>query len=249
VADGGDAVANTDSVATPEGAAAVVRTAMDAYGRVDILVNNAGICPINALDKLSELDISRTIGINLMGTIWMCRAVWPHMIEAGYGRIINVSSGALTGFPHLAIYGASKGGVFSLTRALAMEGAPAGIKVNSVSPAAYTRMIIAMQEPGSKLLELQRRTQPAELVSPVVALLASEECPVNGENLNAMGGRASRTFLSETAGVTDPELSIESFQAALDEVMDASGSILWAPGSVGADSELSASDLVDKASS
>ena len=249
VAEGGEAVADTNSVATWEGASAVVATAMEAFGRVDILVNNAGICPINDIESLSELDITRTIGVNLMGTIWMVRAVWPHMRAAGYGRIVNVPSGALTGFPKLAIYGASKGGVFSFTRAMALEGAELGIKVNSVSPAAYTRMIIAMQEPGSKLLETLKEYQPAELVSPAVALLAHEDCPINGENLNAMGGRVSHTFLSETKGIVDPELTIESLQAALDDVLDHDDAVVWAPGSVGADSDLSASDLVDQASS
>ncbi|HVX21370.1 MAG TPA: SDR family NAD(P)-dependent oxidoreductase [Acidimicrobiales bacterium] len=248
VADGGEAVADTHSVATWEGASAVVATAVEAFGRVDILVNNAGICPINDLDKLSELDITRTIGVNLMGTIWMTRAVWPHMVGAGYGRIVNIPSGALTGFPKLAIYGASKGGVFSFTRAMALEGAEHGIKVNSVSPAAYTRMIIAMQEPGSKLLETLKEGQPAELVSPAVALLAHEDCPINGENLNAMGGRVSHTFLSETKGIMDPDLTIESLQAALDDVLDRTDAVVWVPGSVGAASDLSASDLVDKAS-
>lgn len=247
-AEGGEAVANTDSVATAEGAASIVKSCLDAFGKVDILINNAGMCPINDVDKVSELDITRTIGVNLFGTIWMCRAAWPHMIEAGYGRIINVCSGAFTGFPKLSIYGATKGGVFSFTRALALEGAEAGIKCNSVSPAVYTWMIIAMQEPGSKLLEFTRQTQPAELVSPMVALLAHEDCPTNGENFNAMGGRVSRTFISETQAFVDPELTIESAQENIAQVLSEEGSVVWAPGTVGAESELSAADLVDQAS-
>jgi NAD(P)-dependent dehydrogenase (short-subunit alcohol dehydrogenase family) len=247
-AEGGEAVANTDSVATAEGAAAVVKTCLDAFGKVDILINNAGMCPIDDVDKVSDLDVARTLGVNLFGTIWMCRSAWPHMTQAGYGRIINVCSGAMTGFPKLSIYGATKGGVFSFTRALALEGAESGIKCNSVSPAAYTRMIIAMQEPGSKLLELTRKTQPAELVSPMVALLAHEDCPTNGENFNAMGGRVSRTFLSETKAFTDPDLTIESLHEHITEILGEDGSIVWVPGSVGAESELSAADLVDQAS-
>lgn len=244
---GGQAVPDTNSVATEDGARRVVETAIREFGRVDILINNAGICPIGPLHELSSADITRTVNVNVMGTIWMCRAVWPHMLDAGYGRIVNVSSGALTGFPQLSIYGATKGAVFSFTRALAMEGAANGIRANSVSPAAYTRMIIALQAPESKLLDLTRRTQPAELVSPVVALLCHETCPSNGENINAAGGRVSRTFISETDGITDAELTIESLADRYPEVLDESGAFLWQPGSVGAASELSAEDLVDKA--
>lgn len=244
---GGQAVPDTNSVATEEGARQVVETAIREFGQVDILVNNAGICPIGPLHELSSTDISRTINVNLMGTIWMCRAVWPHMLAAGYGRIVNVSSGALTGFPDLSIYGATKGAVFSFTRALAMEGAAKGIRANSVSPAAYTRMIIAMQAPESKLLEFTRQHQPAELVSPVVALLCHETCPGNGENVNAAGGRVSRTFICETSGITDSELTIESLAARYPDAVDETGAVLWLPGSVGAASELSAEDLVDKA--
>jgi NAD(P)-dependent dehydrogenase (short-subunit alcohol dehydrogenase family) len=249
LADGGAAIADTHSVASEDGAGAIVRAALDAYGRVDILVNNAGVCPISALPETSAGDIVRTINVNLFGTVWMCRAVWPHMQAASYGRIINVSSGALTGFPHLSIYGATKGGVFSFTRAIALEGAPFGIKANTVSPAAYTRMLIAMQEPGSKLLDLARRTQPAELVSPVVALLAHEVCPANGENFNSMSGRVSRTFLSETAGFTDPDLTIESCRDQFDLAVNGAGAVVWDPGTVGVESELSAEDLVEQASS
>jgi hypothetical protein len=86
------------------------------------------------------------------------------------------------------------------------------------------------------------------LVSPMVALLAHEDCPTNGENFNAMGGRVSRTFLSETKAFTDPDLTIESLHEHITEILGEDGSIVWVPGSVGAESELSAADLVDQAS-
>jgi hypothetical protein len=143
----------------------------------------------------------------------------------------------------LSIYSATKAGVFALTRALAIEGGDVGIKCNSVSPAAYTRMLIAMQDPGSKILDVTRRTMPAELVSPVVALLAHEDCPTTGENFNAAGGRVSRTYLCETKGIIDPELTIERLRDNMNRVIDETGSIVWGPGEFGNKGELSADDL------
>ena len=142
---GGRAVADAHSVATPEGAGAIVETAMSAFGKVDILVNNAGICPVVAFDAMSAEDFRQTIEINLMGTVYTCRAAWPHMKAARYGRIVNVSSGSMTGLAWQAAYAAAKGGVFSFTRALASEGAEYGIKANIVAPGALTRMVYAAQ--------------------------------------------------------------------------------------------------------
>src|SRR5262249_19530081 len=138
--DGGEAVANTNSVATEASAKAVVQTAIDAFGRVDILVNNAGVCIFAPLDEISADDIRLTVDVHVLGTIWMSRAVWPHMRAARYGRIVNITSGAMNGLRLLTVYGAAKGGIFSFTRTLAIEGADHNIRANSLSPAAGTRM-------------------------------------------------------------------------------------------------------------
>jgi len=206
---GGTAVADTNSVASEGGAAALIKTAMDAFGSLDILVNNAGICESAAFDEISSRDFIRHIEINLMGPVWTCRAAWPHMKSQGYGRIVNIGSGAMIGLGGLAAYATSKGGLFALTRSLSVEGAPFGIKVNTVHPAAHTRMLEAQQEEDSILLVSARESQPAELVSPVVAFLSSEACPVTGECLSAVGGFINRLMLSQTAGALLSNVTIE----------------------------------------
>ena len=119
---GGEAVADAHSVADEAGAREIVQTALDTWGRLDILVNNAGIAHIAHFDEISSADIRKVIDVHLMGTLWMCRAAWPFMRDAGYGRIVNTTSGGV--FGQESIYGTAKAGIFGLTRGLAIEGAP-----------------------------------------------------------------------------------------------------------------------------
>lgn len=216
---GGEAVADVNSVATVEGAAAVVETALQAFGRVDILVNNAAVSIPAGFEEMSARDFQRHIDVNLMGPVWTCRAAWPHMRAQGYGRIVNITSGAMAGFAALAAYGTSKGGLWSLTRALSVEGAPLGIKVNAVNPGAFTRMIAAQQEETSSMYQYARENLPAEVVSPVVAWLAHEACPVTGECIDSVGGEVRRVYMAQTPGFADRGLTLETVAARWDEVM------------------------------
>ena len=227
---GGKAVANTDSVATEDGAAAVVQTALDAFGGVDIVVNNAGISIAAPFDEMTSRDFRRHIDINLLGPLWICRAAWPHMRTKGYGRIVNTTSGALAGFTWLVAYGASKGGLLSLTRSLAAEGASLGIKVNAVNPGAFTRMVAAQQAPTSPMYRHARENLPPEIVSPVVAFLAHEQCPVTGECIESVGGEVRRVYLAQTPGFADRNLSPECVAARWHEVMAGSAEGLIAHG-------------------
>jgi NAD(P)-dependent dehydrogenase (short-subunit alcohol dehydrogenase family) len=224
---GGMAIADDHSVAEEAGAAALVQNAIDHFGRIDILVNNAGISVAAPFDEMTVRDFQRHIDINLMGSIWTSRAAWPHMRAQGYGRIIHTGSGAFTGFPWLSAYGASKGGVFSLTRAMAAEGVKLGIKVNSVNPGAFSRMVDAQQEPSSPMYAYAKERLPAELVSPVLAWLAHEDCPVTGECIEAVGGQVHRVYVAQTPGFCDPALTLETVAARWSEVMGgASGSLV-----------------------
>jgi NAD(P)-dependent dehydrogenase (short-subunit alcohol dehydrogenase family) len=216
---GGEAVADVHSVGAEAGAAAVVQTALDAFGSVDILVNNAAVSIAASFEEMTSADFQRHIDVNLMGPVWACRAAWPHMRERGYGRIVNVTSGAMAGFAALTAYGTSKGGLWSFTRALSVEGAPHGIKVNAVNPGAFTRMIEAQQEESSSMLQFARANLPAEAVSPVVAFLAHEACPVTGECVDSVGGEVRRVYLAQTPGFADRELTLETVAARWDEVM------------------------------
>jgi NAD(P)-dependent dehydrogenase (short-subunit alcohol dehydrogenase family) len=218
---GGHAKAHTHSVADEKGAEAVVRTAIEAFGRVDIVVNNAGISLAVDFDELSSADTQRHVDINLMGTTWMCRAAWPHMRERSYGRIVNTGSGAFAGQWGFAIYGASKGGIFSLSRALAVEGEPHGIKVNTVHPGGFTRMLLAQQFDTSPMYQYAQANLPAELVSPVVAFLAHESCPASGECFDAMGGEVRRIYIAQSEGIVDRWLSPEIVADRWDEIMGA----------------------------
>lgn len=220
VAAGGKAVASTHSVASAEGAEAIVQTALDAFGGIDILVNNAAISIGAPLDVMSAIDHERHIAVNLMGTLWCCRAAWPHMLRKGYGRIVNTTSSAMTGFAQQAAYAASKGGVWALTRTLAAEGAAHGIRVNAISPGAFTRLVSSMLQDDSPLLASARDHMPPELTSSAVALLAHEDCPVTGECIDSAGGVVQRTFMGRTRGIADPDQSIETLAARWDEVMD-----------------------------
>jgi NAD(P)-dependent dehydrogenase (short-subunit alcohol dehydrogenase family) len=208
---GGKAVADTNTVATQEGANAIIETALEAFGSVDIVVNNAGICPVVSFEDMTPGDFRQTIEINLMGTVHTCRAAWPHMKRAGYGRIVNVSSGAMTGMAWQTAYAAAKGGVYSFTRSLASEGVEFGVKANTLLPGALTRMVYAAQdEASSSFISRARQSLPPEIVSPTVGFLAHERVPFTGECIESLGGHVSRFYLARTPGFDDPAMTVET---------------------------------------
>jgi NAD(P)-dependent dehydrogenase (short-subunit alcohol dehydrogenase family) len=122
VAVGGEAIADLHSVAEEESAVAIVQAALNEWGRIDILINNAGVGLHARFPEATSRDIRRAIDVHLMGSIWMCRAAWPHMVKAGYGRIVNTVSAAMFGMEATTVYGAAKFGIYGLTRGLAAEG-------------------------------------------------------------------------------------------------------------------------------
>jgi len=198
-ADGGTAVADTTSIATADGAAAIVATAIETFGRLDILVNNAGVCLWAGLAEMSEADIEEHIAVNLMGTIWMCRAAWPTMRDQRYGRIVNVTSGSAFGLmPGTSVYGAAKGGVLAFTKAVAAEMQPYGVRCNAVSPVARTGMVASAAWPDSPMFG----ASPPDLVAPGVLLLSHRDCPVNGEVLRCVDGAFGRVTISQSTRVS-----------------------------------------------
>jgi NAD(P)-dependent dehydrogenase (short-subunit alcohol dehydrogenase family) len=138
---GGIAVADTNSVATPEGGEAIVKTALDNFGKVDIVINNAGILRDKTFHNMTPEFVDPVLDVHLRGAFWVTRPAWVKMREQGYGRVINTSSnsGILGNFGQ-SNYGAAKMGLVGFTRVLAAEGAKYNIKVNALAPVARTRM-------------------------------------------------------------------------------------------------------------
>jgi len=217
---GGVAVVDTHSVATEQGAQAVVQTALQAFGRIDILVNNAGVVEFALFDELSPTDIERIISTHLMGSIWMCRAVWSHMKQARYGRIINTVSGSLLGARYAAVYGAAKGGILGLTRNLAIEGAEFGIKVNALAPGAATVAWKTMSAEQAKPSEAILTKLSPDLVSPTVGALAHRDCPASGKCIGSEGGNAYEILYSRTIGYRDSDPQSHDVLAHWDSVVE-----------------------------
>ena len=216
---GGTATADDHSVATVEGAQAMVATAVEQFGRIDIVINNAGILRDEALHKLTPQSWRTVLDVHLTGTMLVTQAAVHHMREQGYGRIVNTTSAAgLFGNFGQSSYAAAKMGIVGLTRVAAIEGEPKGIKVNAVSPAALTRMTETVMGPLKDAV-----VSKAELVTPVVVYLAHETCGLNGDVISAAFGRISRIFLGTTPGYFDLEATPESVGAHLAEIMDPAG--------------------------
>lgn len=232
VAAGGQAVADTNSVSTAEGGRAIVDTAVSAFGGVDILVNNAGILRNALFEDMTPELLEPVLDVHLRGAFNVTTPAWARMLEGSGGRIVNTTSGAgLLGAPGFSNYGAAKGGIYGLTRVLAIEGAPHGIKVNAIAPFAATRMLSAsmgdaaeVTDPSAMAMMQQiAATLDPALVSPVVAYLAHADCSVSGEIYTVGGGQVARLFLARTPGFYNPALSVEDVRDHLARIRDEAG--------------------------
>jgi len=227
-ASGGEAVASYASVADEAGAASVVATAVDAFGRVDAVVNNAGIHDPARFESLTVDQFRRMFDVHFFGTLFVLKAAWHHFVEAGYGRIVNtVSEAMLGGIPELTSYGAAKGAIFGLTRNLATEGAAHGIKANAIAPRAYTRMSASSSDALSEMLSIPREdmaainaSMPPELCAPAAVFLAHESCPLNGEVLQVGMGGVARLAVVHADGINKQPLTTEDIAENLGRIMD-----------------------------
>jgi NAD(P)-dependent dehydrogenase (short-subunit alcohol dehydrogenase family) len=192
---GGEAFGDDHDVSTPAGAQQLVDGALERFGRVDILVNNAGIMRWGGMPDVDGDSLAKHLAVHVGGSFNTTRAVWPHMVDRGYGRIVMTTSSGVFGLPNNLAYATAKGGVIGLVRSLATASAAHGINVNAIAPAAATRMGGDVEAP-----ELS-----PELVAPMVAFLAHEECPANGEIFAAGFGRFARVFIAETPGYVEGE--------------------------------------------
>ncbi len=220
---GGEALASTDSVSEREGAANIVRTALDAWGRLDVLVNNAGILRDKMFTRMDLDDFEAVVGVHLLGTVYVTRAAFPVMRKQRYGRIVMTTSAAgLFGNLGQTNYAAAKLGVIGLMNALKIEGKKTDVKVNAVAPVADTRM-------GARVYpDFFKRMIRPELVSAAVTYLASEDCAASGDILITAAGHYAKVHLVEGEGVTfDSEAGVTPEQIAerYDEIADMSRAV------------------------
>jgi NAD(P)-dependent dehydrogenase (short-subunit alcohol dehydrogenase family) len=163
----------------------LVKKTIERFGKVDILVNNAGICQFKPFLELTEEEWSRTIDINLKGYFLCAQAVAKEMVKKKSGVIINIASVAMgqqgIGFPNIAHYCASKGGIVGMTEALAVELAPYNIRVNAISPGMIETPMIDSVKQDPKTIEAMlarvpmHRVGKPEEVSNLVLFLASDQ--------------------------------------------------------------------------
>jgi NAD(P)-dependent dehydrogenase (short-subunit alcohol dehydrogenase family) len=194
---GGRAAANYDNVASEDGAANIIKTALDEFGAVHGVVSNAGILRDGTFHKMTSDNWDSVQKVHLYGGYNVIRAAWPHFREQSYGRVVvATSTSGLFGNFGQANYGAAKLGLVGLINTLAIEGAKYNIKANAVAPIAATRMTEDILPP-----EVFKKLTP-EYVAPVVTYLCTEEVPDSASVFIVGGGKAQRVALFQNDGVT-----------------------------------------------
>lgn len=213
---GGEAVASTDSVATPAGGQAIIDTALERFDGLDILVHNAGIVRRASLAQMTYDDFEAVLDVHLRGAFHVVRPAFPRMCDAGYGRIVLTSSiGGLYGNHEVANYAVAKAGVIGLSNVAAMEGAAHNVASNVIVPAAMTRMAEGIDTSAYPPMG-------PELVAPVVGYLAHETCSVTGEMFIALAGRVAAATVAEAPGVYRPSWTIADVAEHLSTIRDMS---------------------------
>jgi NAD(P)-dependent dehydrogenase (short-subunit alcohol dehydrogenase family) len=215
---GGDAIANGCSVTDEAGVAAMVAQAKDTWGRVDILINNAGILRDKSFAKMTVADFRTVVEVHLMGSVICTKAVWDLMREQGYGRILMTTSATgLFGNFGQANYGAAKLGLVGLMNSLAIEGARNNVRVNTIAPAAATRMTEDIT-PAEALAKMGPET-----VVPAALFLVSDDAPTK-VTLAAGAGGFERAYITLTRGIRvgAEAMTVETVAGRFDAINDRS---------------------------
>lgn len=198
---GEGAVTLNCDVADADAVHRAVAEAAERLDGIDALVNSAGIDLLTPLEAMQDADWSRVLAVNLTGPMLLCRAALPHLRRAGGGTIVNVSSGAgLSPLPNRTAYCAAKAGVIMFGKALAIEAAPDGIRVNAVCPGAIDTPLFRTSyenapDPAAALeairerYALRRIAQPEEVAEAVLYLSSAASSYITGTALAVDGGR------------------------------------------------------------
>ena len=211
---GGEAVACTESVATPAGGKAIVEAALDSFGRIDVLIHSAGNSVFHPLETITHEDFRKVIDIHLLGGFNVVQPAFPRMMQAGYGRVVLTGSiGGLYTMPSVAGYAVSKSAMIGLSNSVAIEGAARNIKSNIILPGASTRM-------SEGIDTSQFPPMGPEKVAPVVGWLAHESCTISGEMLISTAGRVARAFITESQGVYDADWTIDKVGGRIGAIRD-----------------------------
>ena len=223
VAAGGEAVANTDSVATPEGGAAIVQAALDTFGGVDIVINNAGILRDKSFHNLTWQQLDDIIDVHLRGAFYVSQPAYVHMREQGYGRFLFTSSAAgLFGNFGQTNYSSAKMALVGLSNTIAIEGAGKNILANAIAPIARTRLTEELMGPLAEALD-------PEFVTPLALYLCSSASETTHEVFSVGAGAYSRVFVGLAEGWFSGKgnvPAVEDVAAHMDEIRDTSSFIV-----------------------
>lgn len=215
---GGAAMAACCDIGEAEAVDRMISEAVGRFGRLDVLIHNASVfSKPTAFSEARSQNFDRIMRVNVTGGWNVATAAWPHFLEQQYGRIIMTGSGAgYFGRRGDHAYSMAKAALMPLTKALATEGMSAGVKSNMVGPIAWTDN--AQTQGIPKIMEA---VAPPIRVTNLVAVLAHEDCPVNGEMFHCGGGFVSRVFVGETNGVAfaGGDMSPEAVLERMGEVM------------------------------
>ena len=222
---GGIAIPDTHSVAEPDAASAIIKTALDEFGALHIVLNNAGRGgPTGTIEQTTDQQVATIISTHLVGSYNVSRAAWAHFRQQRFGRILMTSSSAAIGSLGMPAYSMAKAGLIGLARSLALEGAADNILVNVLMPIGYTRS--AALNPNEDTRKWMEDNFAPQMCSPAAAWLVHDDVPCSGQIFTTGAGR---TALISTKGIPGwsggPDATIEGLRDHWSEVVDPTGSV------------------------
>jgi len=222
---GGIAIPDTHSVAEPDAASAIIKTALDEFGALHIVLNNAGRGgPTGTIEQTTDQQVATIISTHLVGSYNVSRAAWAHFRQQRFGRILMTSSSAAIGSLGMPAYSMAKAGLIGLARSLALEGAADNILVNVLMPIGYTRS--AALNPNEDTRKWMEDNFAPQMCSPAAAWLVHDDAPCSGQIFTTGAGR---TALISTKGIPGwsggPDATIEGLRDHWSEVVDPTGSV------------------------